>query len=210
MWLTSPTRSASRVWRIVFEQFSHRLLELFVVLVGILADVECLRRGAAPNEMPGARVEQFNHQRSDFDRRGCHPPVSPSAPLVGSPTEAIELLLLRNRALVAHLEVTAVIHSLEALPHELLVYSAFDIPVQQLVAWVNCLLIHPLVSLVGREVRRSIVIKTDLRAKATAPTQASIVKVMCFIVVLLLDLALCPGRRNTRCTRGARHAGMRG
>jgi hypothetical protein len=32
---------------IVFEKLSHGLRELFIVLVGILTDFECLRRGAA-------------------------------------------------------------------------------------------------------------------------------------------------------------------
>jgi hypothetical protein len=46
-----------RPWRVVLEQLGHRLLEVAVVFVGILADVERLGSGAAPHKLFGSRVE---------------------------------------------------------------------------------------------------------------------------------------------------------
>ena len=60
------------------------------------------------------------------------------------------------------MEVTAVIDAPETFAHELLVYGALDILVEQLIARLDRLLIYPLVCFVSAEVRRPVVIEMNL------------------------------------------------
>ena len=56
------------------------------------------------------------------------------------------------RCLITDIQVTAAFHSPQTLTGELLVHSALDVLIQELVADVYSLVIHPLVRLVGVEV----------------------------------------------------------
>src|SRR6185503_18334404 len=92
---------------IVPEQLGHRLFELPIVLVGVVRNVERLRRRTAPQQLFGSRVEQTNDQLADIGRRRCYSPISPAAPQDGTPREAIKLLLLCDRRLITGYQITA-------------------------------------------------------------------------------------------------------
>src|SRR5262249_17771208 len=106
--------------RIVLEQLGHRLLEVLIVLVGVLLDIESLRRVAAPDELFLRRVEDLDRQLADLDRGGSNSSGSPPA---RTGAEAVELLLLVNPYLIGDLQVATALNPLQSFQCELRVHG---------------------------------------------------------------------------------------